>query len=98
MVRIVKLTPILDDEEEIYTITPKGRFVAALACKESDMKKAVNEGDAFDVIDLIWPDMMKIFGLDDTGENIELNFTREFIGKHDLMYALTSEWAKKLKR
>ena len=90
MARIVKLTPIEDDG--VYILTPKGKFVATLTDKKDDLVKTLSDGDVFNAVDLIWPDMMAIFGLDNEGYNFELEFTRKFIIDNDMMFALGSAW------
>lgn len=83
---------------EEYMIMPKGAFLGWLLNNQERLNAALDNDESLEPFERCWEEICEIFGLDNTGENIELAFTRDFIVRHDLMYALASAWDKYKKK
>ena len=92
MSKRITLRPVPKDDEEIYELTPKGLLYGWILRHRDILSKALVDGGAEDILDVLWPAMMEIFEVDEVGDNIELAFTRKFIIDHDMMWELGTAW------
>lgn len=80
------------EDNKVYSITNKCRFYLWLHEWAETLADSIYDGSFEEVFDIAWPEVMEIFGLDDYGDNFELEFTRKFIIDNDMMFALGSSW------
>lgn len=83
---------IQEKDNNVYSITNKGRFYLWVRDWAEALADSIYDGSFEEALDASWPEVMEIFGLDDYGDNFELEFTRKFIADNDMMFALGSAW------
>ena len=66
MEKAIKLTPI-DDDDVVYTTTPKGSFLGWLLDNKDRLNAVLSGDDVIDQFCELWPEIASIFGLDNSG-------------------------------